>query len=187
MKRCTKCGETKPLNDFTRDGDAKDGKAYQCRECVRDTRSKKYAADPEKGREVVRQWRKANIEKCREQAKARRKANPEKARESYRRWCKKHPEMFREIARKRRDKNYANLAKKFGPTCLDCRAELPMQIFEYHHLDPTTKNGNLKVPNWTWKRIEIYTRGCVQLCPTCHRLRHFFEREKRHAALGVSK
>lgn len=33
MKTCTKCGETKPINDFHRDKRKADGRRYRCKEC----------------------------------------------------------------------------------------------------------------------------------------------------------
>ena len=41
MKRCTKCGETKPLSEFGKHRLTKDGHAYRCKECAR-AYSKKY-------------------------------------------------------------------------------------------------------------------------------------------------
>ena len=34
MKTCTKCGHTKPLEDYHREGAAKDGRRADCRDCA---------------------------------------------------------------------------------------------------------------------------------------------------------
>lgn len=35
MKKCSKCGKTKPLDEFNNDKKAKDGKTYYCKVCCR--------------------------------------------------------------------------------------------------------------------------------------------------------
>ena len=198
MKRCSKCGADKPLEAFHKDSSRKDDKASRCRECSSEDQRKRYAANPgparenarrwyvantEKHDENTRRWQKANPEKCRFFLRRWRESNPEKARECSRRWQKTNPEKYREnsyrSSAKLQAENYAKLVGIFGPACLDCEKEYPMHILEYHHLDPATKQGPLNVPNWAWARVEAYVQGCVQLCPTCHRLRHFLGHKKR--------
>lgn len=72
-KKCTKCGEVKPLDLFYADKRNKDGKQSECKECTR-----------ERGRK----WR---LE------------NPEKSKERFRKWCLENPEKVREAGRKWRD------------------------------------------------------------------------------------
>ena len=157
MKRCSKCGETKLLSGFDSNSTHKDGKQSYCRICMRIAGRKCATADPEKTRERSRRWA---------------KNNPQKRRESALR-----------CYRRRRNENYANLVGLFGPACLDCGREYPMQIFHYHHLNPGTKEKSFafRIGSWEWGRVEVYVRGCVQLCPTCHCLRHYAEWEKRQA------
>jgi len=45
MKRCTNCGETKPLTEFGKHRLSKDGHAYRCKECAR-KHSKEYRKTP---------------------------------------------------------------------------------------------------------------------------------------------
>lgn len=63
-KRCPRCGETKPLDRFSKDRARKDGLRTYCRECMR-TQRRRYR-DTEKGREARRRertsWRQANPE-----------------------------------------------------------------------------------------------------------------------------
>ena len=47
-KKCTKCGETKPLDGFARRKDSRDGHCHQCKECTRPS--------PEKRREYQRRF-----------------------------------------------------------------------------------------------------------------------------------
>lgn len=62
-----------------------------------------------------------------------------------------------------------------------------MEIFHYHHLDPRTKTREISVIGWAWKSVKAYVEnGVVQLCPTCHSVRHFLEREKRRNGLKAT-
>lgn len=76
---------------------------------------------------------------------------------------------------RKRDNNYLRLIDKFGPVCSDCHAVFPMAVYQYHHLDPATKDGRLRIEGWVWSRVDVYTNGTIQLCPTCHALRHYQE------------
>lgn len=62
----------------------------------------------------------------------------------------------------------------FSNKCLDCNNSFPMQVYDFHHLDPTTKE---KSPSqlWghKWETIKQELDKCVMLCANCHRLRHF--------------
>ena len=47
QKRCSKCGQTKPVADFNRDAGRNDGLYLWCRECDNETKRRRY-------REVVK-------------------------------------------------------------------------------------------------------------------------------------
>lgn len=177
QKKCSKCGEVKPLDEFCKDRWNKDGRKSNCRECAKAMTRKWRKANPEKTREQNRRWRAANPEKCKVIVRRKYTANPKKA-QAYARQARKRTQTG----------NYVNLVKLFGPACLDCGREYPMQIFEYHHTDPGTKNGHLNIAGWTWGRVKAYVEnGTVQLCPTCHRMRHFMGREKSRREQGAAK
>jgi hypothetical protein len=167
QKKCSKCGEVKPLEGFCKDRWNKDGRKSNCRECAKAMTRKWRKANPEKMREQNRRWRAANPERCRGIDRKKYATDPEKVKICVRR-----------ARKKMQSRNYARLIEMFGPACLDCDREYPMPIYDYHHLDPSTKKGNLMVGHWKWERVKAYVEiGVVQLCPTCHRLRHFTERE----------
>jgi hypothetical protein len=79
----------------------------------------------------------------------------------------------------RKEANYARLSELFGPACVDCKNEHPMEVYQYHHSDPGTKTETLRVGHWCWSRVETYVRRTVQLCPTCHALRHHHARNEQ--------
>lgn len=68
-KKCTKCGEVKPLDEFNKKKKHKDGLAYQCKLCSRQALREWKAANPEKVREDRKKWKNANPEKHREQSR----------------------------------------------------------------------------------------------------------------------
>lgn len=108
MKACTRCGEEKPLDEFTKDKRSRDGRQARCKLCnnadararyakytedpefVEYTRARSAAwreANPEKARLVWQAWRERNLEacrdRCREYMRTRAENNPEWWREYY--------------------------------------------------------------------------------------------------------
>ena len=217
QKKCSKCGEVKLLEEYNKKPSGKDGKQAHCRACCSAANQKRYADNlgkikeqhrqwaennSEKRREDNHRWRKNNSEKLREKEHARYITNHEKIRvqqqkwrethvaecqERLQRWRKSNPEKWRAYVRNKQDENYSGLCKIFGSACLDCGREYPMPVFDYHHIDPKTKIGKLRIASWKWERVASYIQGCVQLCPTCHRLRHLVGCLKRPEGLGAAK
>ena len=56
MKTCTKCGETKPLEEFGVHKLMRDGLRNHCKICHCTAVKAAYAKDPEKVRERARAW-----------------------------------------------------------------------------------------------------------------------------------
>jgi len=73
----------------------------------------------------------------------------------------------------RRDK--AILEK--GNACLDCTQTFPSVAYDFHHLDPNSKDMD-----WSKMRLvkeetlQLELAKCVLLCAVCHRIRHAAER-----------
>lgn len=83
-KRCTRCKEIKPLEDFYNNKRSKDGLTYRCAECTKEVRREQYWEDPEKYKEQSAKY----YEENREEHIARST-----------RWKKKNPELARKYAR----------------------------------------------------------------------------------------
>lgn len=64
-KRCTKCGEMKPLSAFGIRSRAKDGLNYQCRACNCANRIKWDKNNPDKKRALTKKWKDNNKDKVR--------------------------------------------------------------------------------------------------------------------------
>ena len=61
-----------------------------------------------------------------------------------------------------------------GGKCVSCGQVYPSCVFDFHHVDPNTKEGNLRDllrKGFDAAREEL--DKCVLLCANCHRLHHF--------------
>jgi hypothetical protein len=91
VKRCKKCGQVKPLDDFYRNKLGADGRRPECKACNLAARAAKYAEDPAPYIARVKRWQQANAEHL----------------NRYRREYRGRPD------RKRADRD-AHLRRKFG-------------------------------------------------------------------------
>ena len=62
MKTCTKCGETKPVNEFCKDARQRSGLHPSCKECRSIVIAKWQKANPQKANAKSAKWREANPE-----------------------------------------------------------------------------------------------------------------------------
>lgn len=69
MKRCTKCGEEKPIAEFNRNRATRDGLFAHCRDCQSETKRKWYAANKEKAADYWSHWYADNKEDLLERRK----------------------------------------------------------------------------------------------------------------------
>lgn len=83
MKKCTKCGALKSLDEFY-------SGAAECKSCRKLRSAAYYERTKERQKEYAKAWRKDNAEHVYKVNKARRKANPDKHRESMRKSYAKH-------------------------------------------------------------------------------------------------
>lgn len=98
-KACTKCGQTKPVDDFSKAPERKDGRRSHCKQCTCDSAKAWRLANPEKAKEKDARSR----EKHREARLAREREYREKNRE------KRNAES-REYHRKNRGKRLEQMA-----------------------------------------------------------------------------
>ena len=56
MKKCNRCEELKPLSEFHKRKDSRDGYAYHCKVCIGIYRSNHYVRNADKIREVAREY-----------------------------------------------------------------------------------------------------------------------------------
>jgi hypothetical protein len=105
-KRCSRCRATKPLSEFYKNKNRRDGKRCECKECTR--------LD-------ARVWRSKNLKRARARSRQWSKENRQRANEYLRDWNAKNPERASEHARKaylksKRDRRDKNLRHFYGIT-----------------------------------------------------------------------
>jgi hypothetical protein len=100
-KKCIKCKQEKPVEQFSKNRNTKNGYCNTCKTCVKEYQlsikdklkvyQQGYQAvyrkeNADKLVEYDRQWRKNNVEKCRAHVKASKARNPEKYKEYQKQW-----------------------------------------------------------------------------------------------------
>lgn len=63
--------------------------------------------------------------------------------------------------------------EQFGNVCYDCNQTYHPNVFDFHHLDPGTKDFDWsKMRLFSEARMQAELSKCVMLCANCHRTRH---------------
>ena len=196
-KRCTKCGETKPLSEFHRDRAKPDGLAYWCKKC-RCECARRWAADnPDRAKENHRRWEEANPERARElrrrwnsthpeaiRAASRRwrEANPEASLESIRRWQAANPgvarrwrrtnrEAARESARRRHAANRKAVFDHYGRVCACCGTAERLGM-DHVNGDGKTHRAQIGMGSshlYRWLIANGFPEGFQVLCGRCNK------------------
>lgn len=182
-KRCTGCGQVKPLDQFHRDRTQSDGHVFRCKICQNAARRHRYAANPEKEREAARAYREANPEKHREAVRAYGEANPEKERERFRRYRKANPEKVREWNRRayavnpeptaKRTRRYNQIVRgkvlaHYGTSCACCGTTEDLTI---DHIDGNGREHRAEVGGsgvYLWLIRQGFPEGYQTLCRPCN-------------------
>ena len=97
LRKCTECGQIKPLEDFAKDKRNRDGRDSRCKACHA---------------ESTRLWRRANREKRLEYNRQYREANRERIREYHRQWRQKNPDKVRSYGARRKALAVEDLAEQ---------------------------------------------------------------------------
>lgn len=66
MKTCKVCGETKPLSEFYKMAEMRDGHRNDCKVCNLAAKARRYRANPEPAKERVRTWQAENADRVAE-------------------------------------------------------------------------------------------------------------------------
>lgn len=110
MKTCSKCGDSKPCDQFSKNKHAKDGRQRWCKDCVRasynpERRRTYYEANRQHSLDTGRAYRKANREQHNERQRAYRRANRERLVERDRTYYEANRERYAENGRAWRNAN----------------------------------------------------------------------------------
>lgn len=67
------------------------------------------------------------------------------------------------------------LVDAFDSRCGYCGEIFPIEVFEFHHIDPSTKNFEVAqgiAKHSSWEKLTKEVAKCVMLCANCHRMLH---------------
>ena len=110
-KTCTKCGETKPLDDFHRDKTRAGGRRPECKECVREDLRRYYEENHDKRLEYARRYREENRDKVRESERRYYEENRDKVWERKRRCYEENRDKKLEYQRRYYEENRDKVRK----------------------------------------------------------------------------
>ena len=71
---------------------------------------------------------------------------------------------IREIKRK--------LVEFMGGICAHCKNKFPDVAFDFHHLDPSTKEISNNLRHRSYESALKEVKKCIMLCSNCHRIEH---------------
>lgn len=132
-RTCKKCGETKPIEEFTISKSIHEGKPYathywQCKECRKTVAREKYNSNLEESREKQRKRWVQNRDKLVKEKRERRERNKQKYIEIDRKWNEanrdkrrnqiykyreKYPDRIKKTAKKNRDKDAKEISDTY--------------------------------------------------------------------------
>jgi predicted HNH restriction endonuclease len=129
----------------------------------------------EKAKFIIRQerYRKKNPELYALAARRYYAANKEKCLTRHRQWYEDNKES---VTTKQREKKRARklwAIEYLGGQCAACNQVVPPAAFEFHHLDPETKDRDpSKMLHLSLDRLKLELAKCQLLCANCHRIAH---------------
>ncbi len=158
MKRCTKCGKTKPLEEFRKDKSGKGGVGSHCKPCDHAytaawrARHPDYARHRRQLREAKPEQYRATQQRC---VKAWKERNPERWQEIVKTYRLRHP---KKVAARRAMRDAVYSQKVAKPDCCSiCGGQFERNDIHGHHDDYT------KPLDVTW------------MCRWCHTATHNLE------------
>lgn len=159
-KKCTHCGEDKPLSGYYAHKATPDGLYPHCRSC--------HLAMSEA-------WRKKNMDKVRTAATARYRKNPEKYRKLRREYHSRNRKRANATGRKAAKKRWEDCVKGLGGKC-SCCGERRMTMLEIDHIQGFGNQHRRKMGGAVGVYVDIIKQGFPKdkyrvLCCNCNQSR----------------
>lgn len=118
-------------------------------------------------------YRKKNMQLYRDAAKRYAEANPEKTKEQGKKWREGNKEYLLAYQREAKRSRKLEAIVYLGGKCSSCGGVFHPAVYEFHHLDPSTKERDpSKLLNRSREVLYKELDKCVLLCANCHRLEH---------------
>lgn len=97
MKECRVCGDVKPVTEFNKKSNSKDGYRTDCRNCSKKKDLEYAAKNREAAKLRAKKWHHENKKRANENSKRWRQENPERSKELIKLWEQKNKERVREL------------------------------------------------------------------------------------------
>lgn len=102
-----------------------------------------------------------------------RATNRETILERQREYKKNNKEKVALAQRTRTQRHKQKAIEYLGGKCAHCGNKFPPAAYDFHHTNPSEKEGSLSKILWySWDRIQIELDKCILLCANCHRIEH---------------
>lgn len=173
-KRCTVCGEVKPLTEFNRLASRADGRRSECRACSRAHSRRHLTANREKIRDRQRQLRVENLDAVRARESRYRERNRERLRVAGRMWARENVARGVEYQRQRTAILKATVLAHYGTVCACCGTIDRLTI---DHINGDGREhreeifGNNKAAGrkmYLWLIKNAFPAGYQTLCARCN-------------------
>lgn len=157
MKECSRCKETKPLEDFNRQAERKDGRRSRCRDCEKELDALRRDT-PEYKSALRRYWDTDEYKALRASEYQRNREKIRKAQKEYRKKYRRRPEVIE--ARRVENHNRRNslsgtlpvdcmeqLIAKYGARCMNPECQTPEAKLTIDHVRPVSMGGTNTMDN----------------------------------------
>jgi predicted HNH restriction endonuclease len=68
------------------------------------------------------------------------------------------------------------LVDMFGDKCAMCKSTFPPCCYDFHHLDPSTKEAKVsQLVHLSSDKLEVEVKKCIMVCANCHRIIHSYK------------
>lgn len=102
--------------------------------------------------------------------------NKEKCKANHAEWYSNNKEYALEKQRNKKRERKLWAIEYLGNCCSSCGGTFHPSIYEFHHIDPTTKDRDpSKMMQLSKQKLQDELDKCKLLCANCHRLEHHQE------------
>lgn len=152
MKSCSKCGVSKPLNQFWYDK-RKERHVAACKECAALARKSWKNANTDKVKRANREWQLANPQRVKAAMERWKQRNPGVAAQRMREWRESNLERHRETSR-RNDKRIKDIVyAKYGGYRCACCGETEPKFLSIDHVNNDGAAHRREIPRLQGKKI----------------------------------
>jgi len=167
MRCCSRCQKPVPVDDFGWKNRAEGTRHSACKPCLAADRRRRYAADPERFREQVYRWNRANRDRVNGHIRAYRHRSPTfqaRQRQMWNAWAREHRSQLQEAQQRRRAAargsqvepvDRAAIIARDDGTCYLCGSRPKGRDLTLDHVIPLMLGG----PHAAWN-LRVACRRC---------------------------